>query len=190
MASPSITAQGLLLRALAGDEAALGELLEQHRAYLKLLTRGVLDHCEPRAVDGSDIVQQTYLSAVRAFPEFRGGTPGEFAAWLREIHHHTAVDAVRRSLALKRGADKREPLLDEPLARQTTPSQRMMQDERAVELAAAIERLPEDQQEAVRLRHLQGWSLADIARRMERSETAAAGLVKRGLSTLRELMRE
>lgn len=188
MGSQSVAVQGLLLRAVAGDESALGELLEKHRAYLKLLTRRLMDQTDGGAIDESDVVQQTYVSALRGFAEFRGGSTGEFLAWLREIHRHTSIDAVRRTLAAKRGGDRREPLVDDPLARQSTPSQRMMLDEQAVELASAVARLPPEQQEAVRLRHLEGWSLADIARRMNRTEAAAAGLVKRGMTALRQLM--
>jgi RNA polymerase sigma-70 factor (ECF subfamily) len=51
-----------------------------------------------------------------------------------------------------------------------------------------IASLPEMQREAVRLRHLEGCSVDDIADRLGRSPTAAAGLIKRGLETLRKRM--
>jgi DNA-directed RNA polymerase specialized sigma24 family protein len=35
------------------------------------------------------------------------------------------------------------------------------------------------------LHHLQGWKLEEVARQLGRSETAVAGLIKRGLRTLR-----
>lgn len=181
----------LLQSALSGDERALGELLDRHRPLLKLLTRRQFDACPEAACDESDIVQQASLFAVRSFRQFQGASVGEFVAWLREIHHHTSVDLLRRRLAEKRGGGNRAgELPDDPPARLPSPSQRLLQDERAGELAAAIETLPEDQREAVRLRHLEGWPLADIARRLGRSEAAAAGLVKRGLSALRRLLKE
>jgi RNA polymerase sigma-70 factor (ECF subfamily) len=61
-----------------------------------------------------------------------------------------------------------------------------MRGESAVQLALAIATLPEAQQEAIRLRHLEGMSLAQIAQQMERSEEAVAGLIKRGLRGLRD----
>jgi RNA polymerase sigma-70 factor (ECF subfamily) len=67
----------------------------------------------------------------------------------------------------------------------TTPSQAAMRNERAVLLAQAIEALPDDQREAVRLRHLKGFSLRQMAAKLGRSETAAAGLLKRGMRRLR-----
>ena len=73
--------------------------------------------------------------------------------------------------------------------RQSSPSQRAMQDERAVELARVLEKLPENQREAVRLRHLEGWSLAQIADHMNRTEAATVGLIKRGMQNLRQYFR-
>ncbi len=60
-----------------------------------------------------------------------------------------------------------------------------MRGERAMQLANAMGSLPDDQFEAVRLRHLEGWPVSQIAERMERSELSVAGLLKRGLKSLR-----
>jgi RNA polymerase sigma-70 factor, ECF subfamily len=53
-----------------------------------------------------------------------------------------------------------------------------------------LESLPEIQREAVRLRHLEGWHVDRIARQLNRSLPAAAGLIKRGLAALRAKMLE
>jgi RNA polymerase sigma-70 factor (ECF subfamily) len=42
----------------------------------------------------------------------------------------------------------------------------------------------------VRLRFYEGFSVSDIVRQLGRSETAVAGLIKRGLSRLRQLLAE
>jgi RNA polymerase sigma-70 factor, ECF subfamily len=73
---------------------------------------------------------------------------------------------------------------------QSSPSQRAMRGEQAVALATALETLPPDQREAVRLRHLEGRSLNEIAAHLGRTPAAAAGLIKRGMQTLRERLRE
>ena len=72
----------------------------------------------------------------------------------------------------------------------TSPSQRAMRDERAVELAAGLAKLPDDQREAVRLRHLEGCTLAELAERFGRSEDAVAALLKRGLENMRKRMKQ
>ncbi len=59
----------------------------------------------------------------------------------------------------------------------------------AVRLAEVMSSLPEDQREAVRLRHLEGWSLVELEHHFVRSETAVASLIKRGLEKLRKQLK-
>ena len=63
-----------------------------------------------------------------------------------------------------------------------------MRGEDAVRLAAALCELPEDQRKAVRLRHLEGFTLQQLAEHFDRSPEAVAGLLKRGLRKLRKLL--
>src|SRR5262249_33848938 len=75
-------------------------------------------------------------------------------------------------------------------AEQSSPSQQAQRNEQGVRLAQALAGLPEPQREALVLRHLEGWSLADIAGRMGRSPAAVVGLLQRGLKKLRALLQE
>ena len=52
------------------------------------------------------------------------------------------------------------------------------------------ERIPDAQRDAVIFRHLQGLSLAEAARQLDRTEAAVAGLVYRGLNKLHDLLDE
>ncbi len=55
---------------------------------------------------------------------------------------------------------------------------------------ACLALLPAAQKEALRLRFYENLSVADIVEQMGRSETAIAGLLKRGLSSLRTMMQD
>ena len=180
--------QDLIVRARKGDNRALGRLCDRHRPYLRLLARRALDTRVQRRVAESDLVQQTMLSAVRNFAQFNGDSPAQFVAWLQVQHERNVVDAARAQRANKRDVQREDAAEDfEPASPvQTSPSMRAMLGEQIAELAAALERLPDDQREAVRLRHLEGMPLADIAATMNKSKVAAAGLIKRGMAALRE----
>ena len=187
----------LLRRARAGDPEATGELLERHRAYLSLLARRALDQRVQARVAPSDIVQQTMLEAQRDLVGFRGQNSAEFAAWLRHILQHNVHEILDQHLGAQKRAVTREQRLptDEgdtghprqlPADNQSSPSQRAMRGEQAVQLAEAIESLPTDQREAIRLRYLEGLTLKELAEQLDRSEAAVAGLLKRGLRKLRD----
>jgi len=193
---PNREYQTLIEEALKGNQDAIGQLLDRHRPYLKMLTQRAVDgHFQARIGD-SDLVQQTCLSAIRDFEKFDGKDVAQFVAWLQKIHERNIQDTIRKHLgADKRSIDKeRSPEAgenDQGLYHLKTlsPSQRVMQAEEAVRLAEVMSSLPEDQREAVRLRHLEGWTLAELEEHFERSETAVASLIKRGLENLRKQLK-
>jgi RNA polymerase sigma-70 factor (ECF subfamily) len=170
---------------------------EHFRSYLLLLARLRLDPMVRAKVGASDVVQQTLLEAHRDFARFRGRTAGEQAAWLRQILARNLANAVRDLRRGKRDVARERPLqaaLDESASRleawlvaeQSSPSQQAEQHERAVRLADALATLPENQREAVVLRHWHGCSLAEISERLGCTTAAVTGLLHRGLRNLRK----
>lgn len=190
--------QQLLNAALAGDRQALGQLLADFQAYLTVLAQRYLDPRLRGRLDPSDLVQVTFLEAQRDLEHFRGERIEELLGWLRNILRHNISSAHQNHLhAQKRSAgreqvnqpaDDRPALTDLAPSETTSPSQRMMRDEAAVHLANCLQTLPETQREAIRLRYVEGQSLKEISRLMDKSELAVAGLLKRGLQSLRDRM--
>ena len=180
--------------------AATAEL-SRFRPYLLMLARSQFDDTLQPKLDESDIVQQTLLDAHQSLANFRGKSDQEKAVWLQQILARNLVDELRRYRRGKRNVRLEASLqasFTESSARMErwlanddrTPSQCAMANEQLLALAAALLRLPEDQRKAVELHHLQGHSSAVVAARMQRTEVAVAGLLRRGLKKLRELMRE
>ena len=183
----------LLRLAHAGDRDALGQLFDQYRGYLKILAQRQLDSRLEARLDASDIVQQTFLSAHRKIEQFEGETEAEFLAWVQRILERNVLETIRNHTRVaKRSVEREQKLTSEELAQQPAPrpthtaSQRAMRGEAAIQLARCIDSLPKDQREVVRLRHLEGWSLSEIASHLERTPAATAGLLKRGMQKLRQ----
>jgi RNA polymerase sigma-70 factor (ECF subfamily) len=190
------TPSKLLDQARRGDPEALGRLLEAQRAGLHRQAERQLEGRIAIRVDASDVLQQTFLEAYRCFPQFAGRDKRELVAWLRSILDHKVAGAIRDHALLQKRDVGRERSMDDsrgggpPLkqdldANLTSPSQKAIRGEQAERLSEALAELPDDQREAVRLRHLEGWALADIALRLGRTPTATAGLIKRGMKALR-----
>jgi RNA polymerase sigma-70 factor, ECF subfamily len=171
--------------------------LDAYRSYLRLLARLHFDPALRGRIDPSDIVQQAYVRAVQGQDQFRGATAAETMAWLRRILATTMANAARdlrrekrdprREVALREALDRSSVRLDQILAAdQTSPSRAAIRAERALRLAEALENLPEAQREAVARHYLLGQDLAEIARLLDRTIPAVAGLLHRGLSQLRK----
>jgi RNA polymerase sigma-70 factor (ECF subfamily) len=166
---------------------------ERFRSYLRFLARVHLHPGLQAKLDPSDIVQQTLLEAHKARDQFRGRTAAEQAAWLREILAGRLARTARDLGRQKRNTWREQTLCDVEassvrLARwldgPPTPCEKAEQNERALLVADAVERLPDDQREAVVLRYWHGLKIEEIAGRLGRSTGSVAGLIHRGLQTL------
>lgn len=188
----------LLALAQSGDKEALGPLLDHFRPYLIVIAHRQLDERLKGRLDATDVVQTTFLEAHRDFPNFRGEDINTLLSWLRNILRNNIETTHQRHLvALKRSAKREthgtaqnssseaESIVNWIPSESSSPSQRAMRDEAAASLAICLTQLPNTQSEAIRLRYLEGLSLRDIAAKMEKSEMAVAGLLKRGLKSLR-----
>ena len=170
---------------------------DRFRDYLRVLARVQLDSRWQGKVDPSDVVQQTLLKAHQARDQFRGRDSAQQAAWLRRILANTLANVFRdlgrgkRDVALERSL---EQALNDSSARleawlvadQPSPSEEAIRQEQLVRLAGALERLPDDQREAIVLRHCHGWPVQQISEHMGRTLAAVASLLRRGLKQLRQ----
>ena len=176
-----------------------GQTLNEFRSYLYLMARAHLGPRMQQQIDASDLVQQTLMDAHANRDQFRGDTDAERAAWLRQILAHNLNDALRHHHRAKRDISRQQSLevgIDESFrraqswleAKQSSPSQHAEKKEDLLQLADALTQLPDDQRDAVIFRHLQGMSLVEVASQLNRSESAVAGLVYRGLKKLHDLL--
>lgn len=168
--------EALVAEAVAGDRAALGELLTRHEGRVRGLLvqmlgpRGRLD----------DLVQDVRLKAVRGFARFRGDAA--FTTWLHRIAVNTAISELRRRRT-------EEALSDEPSGREPPPELAAERRELRERLADAVDRLPPLLAEAFELRYHGGHGGLDSAEIGRRLHVPAA-TVRTRLFHARRRLRE
>ncbi len=172
--------------------------LGRYRSFLRLRAIGMVSGFRAK-LEHSDIVQQTLLDAHQNLHQFRGSSGAEMAKWLSQILAHNVADAaraltrkkrdVRRECSLENNGDSANIRPNDWLAsEQTTPSLCVSRNEQLRRLNDAIQKLPVAQQEVIVFHHLQGRSLNETAELIGRTPPAVAGLLFRGLKTLRTLL--
>jgi RNA polymerase sigma-70 factor (ECF subfamily) len=180
------------------------EVCQRYRNYLRVVAEARLDYRLRGQIDASDLVQQTLLQAHLAWHQYRGSSDEELVAWLRRIllrqillrqMLHLMRDLqrekreVRRERSLQDAIGNSTQRLEAWLAiDQASPSQRVMQVERAVAIAQAVQSLPDAQRNAVILYYWQGLTLSQIAEYLGRTVPSVAGLIHRGLKQIRSLL--
>jgi RNA polymerase sigma-70 factor (ECF subfamily) len=190
----------LLVRAKAGDSAALGQLLGLYGNYVGLLVRLQVSPRLRTKVDMEDLLQEIWLEIHRKIALFRGKSEREFLSWTRKLIGTILANQARRYLgtksrdvrlerALVDQLDQSANVLNEKLiAHQSSPSQQAVRREQAVLLVDALHALPEDYREVIILRQLEGLSFPEVAQRMGRTEDSVKNVWLRALARLRHTL--
>lgn len=177
----------------------LARQLEPFRSYLGLLAWMQLDPRLRGKVDLSGVVQQTLVDAWQALRAGPVGPDEETTPLLRRLLANNLCDEVRKARAQKRDARREmslEAALDASSARleaflaaeQSSPGERAERSDELARLAAVLESLSDAQKQAIELHYLRAWPVAEVAKHLGRTGPAVAGLLHRGLESLRERM--
>jgi RNA polymerase sigma-70 factor (ECF subfamily) len=160
----------LVERARQGDASAFGDL---YLHYLDDLYRYVYYRVSDER-DAEDLTEQTFLRAWQGLAGFRGKVP--FAAWIYRIAHNVVIDHYRRRKEVV-------PLEDNGNLIQLEASleQQLLNQDEAERLASVIRRLSPLHQHVLVLRFVNGYSVAEVARILERSAGTVRVLQHRAL---------
>ena len=175
--------------------------IESYREYLHMLARVRIGprRAGPAPVDPSDVVQQTLLKACAGLAELRGEAPHQVAAWLRTILERQIIDEFARrsrspegrAVSIDRTIEDSSRRLDQWLrSNDPSPSAPIRSLERSLQLAGAMARLPKEYRQALEMHYIAGAEVAEVAEAMGRSRASVAGLIRRGVARLRELLGE
>lgn len=146
-------------------------------------------------VDPSDVVQETALDLYRNPKRPASNDTEGLGRFLNRILLCNVVDAVRRASFRRspRPLDNHRPILlgedsasPQPADDATSPSGKIAKEEMSEQLQRAIADLPPKQRDVIRLRFFENRTLRETAEHLGMSERAAAGLLYRGVTRLRD----
>jgi RNA polymerase sigma factor (sigma-70 family) len=141
-------------------------LIDEHAGDVMAVLRGAVGR-----VDADDCFQETFLAALRAYPQLSDG--GNLRGWLITIAHRKAIDHHR--------ARGRRPV---PVAEVTETA--VSDPEPGGDVWAAVGALPPKQRAAVTLRYASDLPHAEIAAALGCSPEAARRSLHEGIKRLRK----
>ncbi len=168
----------LISRAKEGEIEAFGELYQR---YIDLIYRYIRSRVSE---DGSaeDLTEMVFLKAFETLDRYQErGWP--FSSFLYKVARNQLADHYRRQkdeVSLEEANDLEAPT--------NSLDRGAILDERIQVLQNALEKLPEDYQEIIRLRVLLEIPTPDVAAILNRSEGAIRVLLHRALKALRKQM--
>lgn len=154
--------QQLVERVQQGDKAAFNLLVTKYQHKVaNLVARFVKNQS-----DVADVVQEAFIKAYRALPNFRGESA--FYTWLYRIAVNTAKNHLVATGRKPPGSDieiEEAEVYDsgDALREFDSPEKLLLTEEIRQVIFNTIEQLPEDLRTAINLRELEGLSYEEIA---------------------------
>jgi len=199
------TDQQILTALRMGDEAAFTGLVERHSASM---LRIALIYVNDQAT-AEEVVQETWVAALRGLNGFEGRS--SLKTWLFTILTNRArTRAVRenRYVPLEiEGELEAEPIVtperfnppggqfayhwadgSQPQHWDLIPEDRLLAQETRAVVLDAIESLPPNQRQVIRLRDVEGFSAAEVCNMLEISETNQRVLLHRARGRVRQAL--
>ena len=199
MPTPDDHTSKSIAKAVSGDCEALERLLVGSGAKLSRHISQKLPSLLLGRETVEDILQQTYVQAIRGINRLEATTEKAFVAWLKTIAEnqiHNAVIAHQRKKRsgrlhrLRRVENSRNSslgdIVDMLCDQGDTPGRGAARQESILAMQVAIATLPDQQRRAVELRFMQGKSVAETAIDLRRSPGAVNALLNRAKQNLRD----
>ena len=197
----------VLVEALrAGDERAFMMLVER---YGPAMLRLAMMYVSTRAV-AEDVVQEAWLGVLKGLNGFQGRS--SLRTWIFRILVNTAKTRGRRESrtvpfsSLWSPDSEAEPAVDAdrfrpagdrfpnhwiegaPASWEGVPEERLLAGETLDRVREAIEALPPNQREVIRLRDVLGWTSAEVREALDITETNQRVLLHRARSKVRHAL--
>lgn len=170
-----------------GDRAEFAKLVSKYSGQIYRLALKMLKDQQ----DAEDILQETFIKAYKALPEFEGRS--KLSTWLYRIATNEALMFLRRKQLDTVSVEQPGENDEEQAPLQIVdwcclPEGEFMSSEALDHLQESIDELPESLRVVFLLRDIEGLSTREVANVLDLSETAVKTRLSRARLRLREML--
>ncbi|SFO27328.1 RNA polymerase sigma-70 factor, ECF subfamily [Paenimyroides ummariense] len=185
MANEILSDAVLVTQYASGNEWALAQLIERHKSriysfiFSKVKDRDLSD----------DIFQETFIKVINTIKKQNYNEEGKFLPWVMRISHNLIIDHFRKQSKVKFQRDQEEysvfsKMIDSELNIESSMIAGQIEDD----LHTLILKLPQDQQEIIRLRLYDDLTFKEIAELNQISINTALGRMRYAIVNLRKMI--
>ena len=181
----------LATQAKAGNDAAFRQLFDKHYKWVYNKAYRMLGNYQ----DTEEVASDVFIKVWQKLKKNKwDAEKGSFQAWLNMVARNTIIDAIRKRNRIREHPLSSSPDEDEqPLSKYEDPYSGPEQELEAVEaqqiLESALEQVTKSNHRiAWMLRHLEGYSIAEIARILNRKEGTVKIWIFRCTEELRKIL--
>lgn len=175
------------------DKQAFSNDEERIAALLPALKRSLEERLSPqlrKKLNAEDLVQETFLRALKSPEDIMFESDQMLLAWLRQLATRIALSAIRAASSDPTAFSVEHTELASELfnSNDLTPSELVRNEENRQILALCIGKLSEQHREILEYRYFNKLNFADIAIRLDCTEPAARGLHRNALQAIRRAL--
>jgi RNA polymerase sigma-70 factor (ECF subfamily) len=179
----------LMLQFQQGDEACFRALVDRYKQRIYAFTYRFLN----RSPEAEDIAQEVFVKVYFSRDTYR--PTAKFSTWVYVISKNACLQALKKvgsNISINERRSNTDLEMIETIAGSgdDNPSEKLLNEEKSGQIAAAISRLPESQKMAILLKRYDQMSYEEIAEVMNCSVQSVKSLLFRGRSTLKEYLKE
>ena len=188
MKSTMLSDQALLEMYQQGNREAVSQLLARY-------DRRIRDYIRVAVKDSDvadDLAQEVLIKVAKVLDEGRYTDKGRFLPWLMRIAHNRVLDYFRGQKSAKTISESSAgfDVLGSKNFAGASIEDNIIAEQRAEEIRALIEELPEEQREVVKMRYYEDLSFKEIAERTGVGINTALGRMRYALINLRTMIKK
>lgn len=169
----------LIKRCQAGDKSAFQELITKYHPYVfKFLLKTTGDNFL-----SEDLTQETFIKLIRNIDKFDIYGKAKFSTYIITLCKNTFIDYYR-----KQNKFSKYVVLDDNLGIESERVDELVMDKLLAELAVeGLEKLPEEQKIAIKLKYIEGMTLKEIGEMLELEPKTIKSRIHNGVVKLRKI---